>query len=218
VDLSDTVCRQYVHMSGATLASVAYRLAPENPYPAGIEDAYAALLYLADHASQLGGSPSRLAVMGESSGGGMAAGLALMVRDRGGPSLVSQVLIYPMLDDRSVVPDAEIARFLTWTYEDNATGWMTLLGDAYGTDDVPVYAAPARASALSDLPAAFVDVGELDAFRDEDVAYALRLVRAGVPIELHVRPGAPHAFETIAPDAAITRRAVADRIRVLSGV
>jgi acetyl esterase/lipase len=156
--------------------------------------------------------------MGESSGGGMAAALALLARDRGGPELVHQLLIYPMLDDAPAIADPEIAPLLTWSYDDNATGWMALLGAAYGSDAVAIYAAPARAADLRGLPPAFIDVGELDAFREEDVAYAGRLARAGVSVELHVRPGAPHSFETIAPDAAVSRRARGDRARVLAAL
>lgn len=218
VETLDTACRWYAADSGATLVSVDYRFAPEHPFPVGIEDAYAALGWAAERATELGGDPGRLAVMGDSAGGGMAAGLTLLARDRGGPALTRQVLIYPMLDDRTTVPDPAIEHLLTWGYDDNATGWEVLLGAPPGGPVVSPYAAPARAADLAGLPPAFIDVGQLDAFRDEDVTYAMRLSRAGVEVELHVRPGAPHDFETIAWDAAVTRRAAADRARILASI
>jgi acetyl esterase/lipase len=125
------------------------------------------------------------------------------------------VLVYPMLDDRTTTPDPEIAPFATWTYDDNVTGWGALLGEAHGTDDVSPYAAPARSTDLTGLPPAYLEVGELDAFRDEDVAYARRLAAAGVSTELHVHPGCPHGFEAFAPESDVAQRSTADRIRTL---
>lgn len=218
IEASDPGCRWYASNSAATLVSVDYRFAPEHPYPAAIEDAYAALRWTAEHAGELGGDPERLAVMGDSAGGGMAAGVALMARDRGGPALVRQILIYPMLDDRTTGPDPAIEPFLAWNYDDNVTGWGCLLGDRAGTPDVPIYAAPARAENLAGVASAYIEVGQLDAFRDEDVAYAGRLSAAAVEVELIVRPGVPHDFEVLAPDADVTRRAAADRARVLAAV
>ena len=218
IDASDPGCRSYASASGATLVSVDYRFAPEHPFPTALEDAYAALAWTAENTEALGGDPARLAIMGDSAGGGMAAGVALMARDRGGPPLLAQVLIYPMLDDRTTEPDPEIEPFLTWGYADNVTGWRALLGDRAGTAEAPAYAAPARAEDLAGLPPAYIEVGQLDAFRDEDVAYATRLSRAGVPVELHVRPGVPHDFELVAPEADVTRRAAADRARVLAAL
>ncbi|HNM93171.1 MAG TPA: alpha/beta hydrolase fold domain-containing protein, partial [Mycobacterium sp.] len=152
----------------------------------------------------------------DSAGGGLAAGVALLARDRGGPALALQLLIYPMLDDRTRTPSPELApEFLTWNYEDNLTGWTALLGAAAGGDDVPVYAAPARAADLAGLPPAYLDVGDLDIFRDEDIDYARRLSAAGVATELHVHPGCPHAFEGLAPGADVSRRVIADRVRRL---
>jgi acetyl esterase/lipase len=216
IDASDPHCRRYASESGATIVSVDYRFAPEHPYPTAIEDAYAGLTWAADRVAELGGDPARLAVMGDSAGAGMAAGLALMARERNGPAIARQVLIYPMLDDRTTNPDPEITAFLAWSYDDNATGWQALLGERAGTDDAPAYAAPARANDLRGLPPAYIEVGQLDIFRDEDVAYATRLSTAGVEVELHIHPGAPHDFEFIAPDADVTRRAFADRSRVLT--
>jgi acetyl esterase/lipase len=215
VDVYDPMVARYVSASGVPMLSVEYRLAPEYPHPTPVEDSYAGLRWLAGHAGELGVDPARIAVMGDSAGAGLAAGVALMARDRGGPALARQLLVYPMLDDRTTMPDPEIAPFLTWTYDDNVTGWGALLGEAHGGDDVSPYAAPARAADLAGLPPAYVEVGELDAFRDEDVDYARRLSAAGVPAELHVHPGCPHAFEAFAPESDVAQRSTADRLRVL---
>ena len=218
LELYDPTVARYVSGSGVPMLQVEYRLAPEHPHPAPVEDCFAALQWLASHAGELGVDPARIAVMGDSAGGGLAAGVALMARDRGGPALARQVLVYPMLNDRTTTPDPEIAPFATWTYDDNVTGWDALLGEAAGTDDVSPYAAPARAQELAGLPPAYVEVGELDAFRDEDVQYARRLAAAGVSTELHVHPGCPHAFEAFAPDTDVARRSTADRVRVLRSI
>jgi acetyl esterase/lipase len=180
-----------------------------------VEDCYAALRWLADNASILGVDPARIAVMGDSAGGGLAAGVALLARDRGGPAIAQQILIYPMLDDRPQTPDPELLPFLTWTYDDNVTGWAALLGESAGTDAVSASAAPARATDLAGLPATYIDIGDLDIFRDEDIAFARRLSDAGVPTELHLHPGCPHAFEALARAADVSRRAIGDRIRRL---
>lgn len=215
MELYDKTVKRYVSASGVPMLSVDYRVAPEHPHPVPVEDSYAGLRWLVDHAVELGVDPGRIAVMGDSAGGGIAAGVALMARDWGGPALARQILIYPMLDDRTVEVDADIAPFATWTYDDNITGWGALLGDAARTDGVPPYAAPARATDLVGLPPAYLDVGELDAFRDEDIVYARRLSAAGVSTELHVHPGCPHAFEAFAPAADVSVRTMADRLRVL---
>jgi acetyl esterase/lipase len=153
--------------------------------------------------------------MGDSAGGGLAAGVCLLSRDRGGPPVALQLLIYPMLDDRIHAPDPQLLPFLTWTYDDTVTGWAALLGESMGTDTVPPYAAPPRATDLTGLPATYIDVGDLDIFRDEDIAYARRLADAGVPTELHLHPGCPHAFEALERGADVSQRAIGDRIRRL---
>jgi acetyl esterase/lipase len=211
----DLAVRDYVATSGVPMLMVDYRIAPEHPHPTPVEDCYAALRWLADNASTLGVDPARIAVMGDSAGGGLAAGVALLARDRGGPALAQQLLIYPMLDDRAQTPDPELLPFLTWTYDDNVTGWTALLGDSAGSDTVSPYAAPARATDLTGLPATYIDTGDLDIFRDEDIIYARRLADAGVPTELHVHPGCPHAFEALAREADVSRRAIDDRVRRL---
>jgi acetyl esterase/lipase len=218
LDLYDPLIKEYVSASGIPVLAVEYRLAPEHPHPTPMQDCYAGLVWLAEHAPELGVDPARIAIMGDSAGGGLAAATALLARDRGGPALARQILVYPMLDDRTTSPDPALVPFLTWTYDDNVTGWSALLGERAGGDDVPAFAAPARASDVSGLPPTYLDVGELDIFRDEDIEYARRLAASGTPVELHVHPGVPHAFEAFAPDADVSHRARADRIRILKSL
>ncbi|MCH9666309.1 MAG: alpha/beta hydrolase [Actinomycetia bacterium] len=214
----DVVLREYVAASGVPMLLVDYRVAPEHPHPTPVEDCYAALQWLVHNASALGVDPNRVAVMGDSAGGGLAAGLALMARDRGGPALRQQILIYPMLDDRTTTPDPDLPPFVTWDYADNRTGWGALLGERSGTEAISAYAAPARAQDLSGLPDTYIDVGDLDIFRDEDIEYARRLSAAGVPTELHLFPGCPHAFDGLARGAAVSRRAMVGRVRRLNAL
>jgi acetyl esterase/lipase len=215
LDLYEPLVRDLVSASGVPALAVDYRLAPEHPHPTPMQDCYAGLVWLAEHAADLGVDPARIAIMGDSAGGGLAAATTLLARDHGGPALARQILFYPMLDDRTTSPDPALVPFLTWTYEDNVTGWNALLGELRGTDEVPAFAAPARAFDVSGVPPTYMDVGELDIFRDEDIEYARRLAASGTPVELHVHPGVPHAFEAFAPRADVSRRARADRIRVL---
>jgi acetyl esterase/lipase len=209
----DRLVAGYVADSGVPFLSVDYRVAPEHPHPAPVEDAYAGLAWLLEHADELGVDPTRVAVMGDSGGGGLAAGVALLARDRG-LALARQVLVYPMLDDRTTVPDPGLAPFAAWSYDDNYTGWHALLGDSVGGPDVPAAAAPARADDLSGLPPTYVDTGDLDIFRDECIEYARRIAAAGTQVELHVHPGCPHGFDRI-PGLPVGQRAFADRLRVL---
>ena len=214
-ELYDATVSRYVSNSGVPFVSVEYRLAPEDPHPAPVEDCYAGLVWMAEHAGELGIDAKRIAVMGDSAGGGLAAGVALIARDRGGPQLARQILIYPMLDDRTTKPDANILPFATWTYDDNITGWGALLGKAPPKD--LEYAAPAHAKSLANLPPAYIEVGDLDVFRAEDVDYAQRLAADGVATELHVHPGAPHGFEAFAPESDVAKRSTADRLRYIRG-
>lgn len=198
---------------GLALVSVDYRLAPEHPHPVPVEDCYAGLVWTVEHAAELGLDPDRVVVAGASAGGGLAAATALLARDRGGPALRGQLLVYPMLDDRDDSVSAhQMAGVGVWDRTSNATGWGALLGADRGGPSVSPYAAPARAEDLSGLPPAFLDVGSAETFRDEIVEYASRIWRAGGEAKLHVWPGGFHGFDRIAPDAAVSRSATAQRL------
>lgn len=214
MDLYDKEVAAYVAESGVPVLSVDYRLAPEHQHPVPVEDCFAALTWLHAHATGYGIDPARIAVMGDSAGGGLAAGTAILARDRAVP-VARQILIYPMLDDRNVVPDPELVPFITWAYESNMTGWGALLGELRGRDDAPAAGAPARLDDFSGLAPAYIEVGELDIFRDEDIEYARRLGAAGVSTELHVYPGQPHGFDLIGAATSAGIRSRADRMRVL---
>jgi acetyl esterase/lipase len=215
----DIIIRAYTRATGVPMLLVDYRVAPEHPHPVPVEDCYAALRWLAQNAAELGADPNRIAVMGESAGGGLAAGVALMARDRGGPALAQQLLIYAMLDDRTVGIDPHLPpEYLVFSYDDNLTGWGALLGPELFGDNVSPYAAPARATDLSGLPDAYIDVGDLDILRDENIEYARRLMAAGIPTELHVLPGLPHGFEMVAPDATLTQRVIENRLMRLASL
>ncbi|GAA3199452.1 alpha/beta hydrolase [Dactylosporangium siamense] len=217
LDLFDGVVSRYVSASGTPILSVDYRRAPEHPHPTPVEDAYAGLVWLHENAAGLGVDPARVAVFGDSAGGGLAAAVSILARDRQGPRIARQILVMPMLDDRNVTPDPRLEPFVgTWTWDDNRTGWRALLGDAAGGGDVSPYAAPARLADCTGLPPAYIEVGQLDIFRDEDLTYALRLSRAGVPVEFHLHPGVPHEFDGIAFTADVAKRVYADRIRALN--
>jgi acetyl esterase/lipase len=200
----------------AVVVSVEYRLAPEHPHPAPIEDVYAGLLWTADHAAELGGDPERIVIAGASAGGGLCAALALLTRDRKGPQPIGQVLMCPMLDDRNDTPSTyQMAGLGVWDRTANETGWTALLGSRRGGPDVPAYAAPARAEDLTGLPPAFLDVGSAETFRDEVVAYASRIWQAGGVAELHVWPGGFHGFDGFAPQAALSQSARAAHVNWL---
>ncbi|WP_444896813.1 alpha/beta hydrolase [Microbulbifer sp. SSSA005] len=214
----DLVIAKYVAASGVPFLSVNYRKAPEFPYPIPIDDCYRAFIWLVQHSQELSIDPSRIGIMGDSAGGGLAAALTIVARDKKGPSLARQILLYPMLDDRTVTPDPELLPFIIWTYEDNLTGWTAYLGNQVGSPTVSPHAAPARLQDAKGLPPAFIDVGELDIFRDEDMQYAQLLTDAGVSTELHVRPGVIHSWELFAPDIPVSQRALADRVRVIQEI
>lgn len=202
----------WVDLIGVVLVLVEYRLAPEHPDPCPREDMYAALEWTAAHADELGIRPERLLVAGASAGGGLAAGLALAARDRGGPALCGQVLDYPMLDDRCVTGSTgQFDGIGVWDRVSNETGWDALLGRARGGPDVSPYAAPSRATDLGGLPPAFIDVGAAEIFRDEAIAYADALWRAGGDAELHVWSGAFHACDIFAPHTGVGRSMIGAR-------
>jgi acetyl esterase/lipase len=197
---------------GAVVVSVEYRLAPEHPHPAPVEDCYAGLVWTAKNATELGFDENRLAIYGGSAGGGLAIGTALLARDRGGPALRFMMPIYPMIDERNVTPSShEITDIGIWDRAGNVEAWNWYLGGK----EADQYAAPRLAEDVSGLPPTFIDVGAVDLFRDEDIAFAQRLMEAGVPTELHVNPGSYHASETFAPDAALSQRIWAMRVDAL---
>lgn len=187
---------------GIPIASVDYRLAPENPFPAPQEDCLAALTWLAGNAAELGIDPARIGIIGESAGGGLAAATALMARDTGGPALAAQLLIYPMLDHRTGGLDCPYGNKATgefvWTRASNRFGWGALQGSYKVDDHRKGWFSPSLAADLAGLPPTWIGTGSMDLFLDEDFDYARRLVSAGVPVELHSYPGAPHAFQLVA--------------------
>ncbi|MGW1911650.1 alpha/beta hydrolase [Streptomyces sp. NPDC002076] len=208
--------REWAATLELAVVSVEYRLAPAARYPAAVEDCYAGLVWATAHAAELGIDVCRVVVGGKSAGGGLAAALALLARDRGGPGAIGQLLLCPMLDDRSnTFSSRQMAGIDTWDRISNATAWQAVLGDRYGAADLPPYAAPARATDLSALPPAYVEVGSAETLRDEAVAYAHALWRAGGQAELHVWPGACHGFDTFAPRAALSQDAREARTRWL---
>lgn len=216
IAMDDLMCRQLAKDVQTVIVSIAYRLAPENPYPAAIDDCYAVLEWLATHSAELHVDRSRIAVGGASAGAGLAAGLALLARDRGEIDLCFQALIYPGLDDRKAAEAAEqTPDTLFWTRGNNLLAWRAYLGDRFGTADVPAYAAPARATDLTGLPPAYIAVGSLDLFVADDVDYARRLIEAGVATELHVYAGAYHGFDVFAPMTRLGQRFAADQRAVL---
>jgi acetyl esterase/lipase len=201
----------------AAVISVDYRLAPEHPHPIPVEDCYAGLAWTAGQAGRLGIDAARIVIGGESAGGGLAAATALLARDRGGPALRFQYLVYPMLDDRNDSSSAlEFgADWPVWPREMNEVGWRALLGDRAGSVGVSPNGAPARATDLAGLPPAYIDCGDVEVFRDECIDYARRLAGAGSVVELHIWPGVFHGWEGAAPEAAVTRQATAARLTAL---
>ena len=213
----DAICKGIALGGECSVAAVEYRLAPEHPHPAPVEDCYAGFTWLASNAAHIGVDDARIAVGGSSAGGGLAASLTLLARDRGEMDIAWQMLIYPMLDDRNTTRSS---RYVThpkvWNREANLAGWNALLEGNAGGPDVSPYAAAARAEDLSGLPPAYIAVGELDLFLDEDIEFAQRLLAAGVPTELHVYPKAYHGSDLLAATTETSQRWIADRDEALT--
>lgn len=215
-EMSDPQNKAVASAIGCVVVSVDYRLAPETPHPGPVEDCYAALKWLHNNAAALSVNPKRIGIGGESAGGGLAAALALLARDRGEVPIVFQKLTYPMIDDRTVTrnPPHPFTGEFVWTGASNKFGWRSLLGQEPGSAGVSPYAAASRAESLAGLPPTYISTGALDIFLDEDLDYAKRLLAAGVPVELHVYPGAYHGYD-IAVDADVTKRSARDSLHAL---
>jgi acetyl esterase/lipase len=217
VEADDVKAKMLALSLNCVVASVEYRLAPEHPFPAPVEDCYAALKWLATNADQFGVNPARIAIGGASAGGGLAAGLGLLARDRAEVKVCYQLLIYPMIDDTNVeqagpnVPDAPL-----WTRANNLIGWRSYLGQEPGSDGVSPYAAAFRAEDVSGLPPTYIGVGTPDLFRDEDILYGMRLMKVGVPTELHVYADGFHGFDSFAAESDTAKRFSGEQIRLLA--
>lgn len=210
-EMKDLENRSLAYELNCAIYSVDYRLAPEAPFPAALQDVYSVIVWLHQKAGELGLNAECIGIKGESGGGGIAAGTALYARDQQGPRLAFQHLFYPMIDDRTAVRqdlNPFVGEFV-WTREHNLFGWSSLLGAAPGSGDVSPYAAAARATDLAGLPPTFLAVGGLDLFLDENIDYANRLSRAGVAVEFHLYPGAYHGFQS-ASQARVSQQSVRD--------
>lgn len=214
VEHYDGVVQHYVAETGTPMLQVEYRLAPEHPGSAAQEDGLAAITWLVDNARELRVDADRIGVMGDSGGGGVAAGTAILARDHD-IHVAKQILIYPMLDDRNTRPDPHLEGLVTWTHETNWTGWHAVLGDTIGTEGVSPVAAPGRLTNFSGLPSAYIEVGDLDIFRDESMAFAQGLFAAGVPCELHINAGVIHGHDLMSFELGASLRSHAARCRAI---
>ncbi len=205
-EMDDRSCVQFVRELGISIVSVDYRYAPKHPFPAGLEDGYTALQWIKSQSQQFGVDSSRIAIGGASAGGGLAAALVQLAHDRKEIKPVFQLLVYPMLDDRTVLrADIDDSHSIAWNQKSNRYGWESYLGKKCGTEDVPDYSVPARRADLSGLPPTWIGVGTVDLFHDEDVAYAQRLKDYGVECEIYIVPGAFHGFDIFDPQVPIVR-------------
>ncbi|KAL2835289.1 Alpha/Beta hydrolase protein [Aspergillus cavernicola] len=200
-----------VETLGVVVIGAEYRLAPEHPQPAQVEDSYAALLWAHSHATELGFNPSKIVTCGGSAGGNLTAGVSLLARDRSGPRILGQLLFYPWLSDETTSTSLEqFGHLQPWTKEDNEHALDFALGK--DREHASIYTLPARATDLSGLPPTYVDVGEADVFRDQDIEFANTLWKSGVAAEFHVWLGAWHAFDTFAPEAPVSKKAFKARL------
>ncbi len=211
IEGDDALLQKWTKSLNCVIVAVDYRLAPEHTFPAPMEDCYAGLKWFSQNAASLGVNPKRVAIGGASAGGGLTAGLALLVRDRGEIDVCFQLPIYPMIDDRNITPASHaVTEPRVWHRKANLVGWQAYLGREPGGEDVSPYAAATRATDLAGLPPAFIPVGQLDLFLDEDIEYAQRLMQAGVPTELNVYAGAFHGFDIFNPAAEVSQRFLRD--------
>ena len=202
----DVSCAQYVRELGITVLSVDYRLAPKHPFPIPLEDCYAVLQWAVSHAQEFNINSKRIAIGGASAGGGLAAALVQLAHDRKEIMPAFQLLVYPMLDDRTILrTDIDDSNNITWSHKSNRFGWESYLGQTCGTENVPAYSVPARRADLSGLPPAWIGVGTLDIFHDEDVAYAQRLKECSIECEMEVVSGAFHGFDVFDAQVSIVQ-------------
>lgn len=205
-EMEDGVCTQFVRELGISIVSVDYRLAPKHPFPAGLDDCYSALIWAKQNSEPFGFDANRTAVGGTSAGSGLAAALAQLAFDRKEVSPVFQLLTYPMLDDRTALRnDIDDSRSPTWSQKSNRFGWKSYLGKEYGANELPAYSAPARRENLAGLPPAWIGVGTLDIFYEEDAMYAQRLKKAGIECELNIVAGAFHGFDVFDQQLSIVQ-------------
>ena len=220
VEIYKPLLQTYVSMTGVTLYAMDYRLPPEHPYPAPAEDCFVGLKHVFDNAASLGVDPKRIILMGDSAGGGLCAGTAILARDRG-IQMAKQIVIHGNLDDRNVVSGSmpELKNLATWGIDDNITGWDAYLGPGHESrQDIPASASPARLKDFSGLAPLYLDVPALDILRDEGIKYAAKAAEAGVQTELHVYPGLPHGFELFAPETRMARMVMENRGRAILSV
>lgn len=216
IEDNDHLCVQVVETANCVVVSVDYRLAPEHPYPAPLEDCYSALAWIADNAAALQIDKNSIGVAGASAGGGLTAGLTLLARDREYPSICFQMPLYPMINDSNDTPSAnEITKGMVWNQTTNDFGWKCYLGELHGHDEVPIYAAPARAEDYRNLPYTYTCVGQLDPFRDETITYVSKLAQAGVDVEFHLYPGAYHGFESLNPQSELARNVIKEYVNAV---
>lgn len=205
-EIAESACIEYVRELGVVIISVDYRLAPDYPFPTPVEDAYTALKWVDAHAKELGIDAARIGIGGDSAGAGLAASLIQLAHDRKEIKPVFQTLVYPMLDDKTTARTGLADKgYFAWTQESNRYGWKSYLGNQAGAADSPAYAVPARREDLAGLPPAWIGVGTLDLFHDEDVAYAQKLRASGVECELVIVPGAFHGFDVMAPNSQVVK-------------